>query len=99
MRRLGRIPLSFFRDNVDDTIITGNDFFEMRCLKKVLTKEFKIKDLGNLRYFLGMGVARSRDGISVSQRNYIVDLLNEIGMMGCKPADTPMEFTTKLDID
>ena len=83
---------------VDDITIAKNDFFEMRCLKEVLAKEFEIKDLGNLRYFLGMEVARSKDGISISQRKYILDLLNETNMLGCKLTDTPMKSTTKLDI-
>ncbi|KAL4029610.1 hypothetical protein IC575_007830 [Cucumis melo] len=48
--------------------------------------EFEIKDLGNLKYFLGMEVARSKEGISVSQRKYTLDLLTETGMLGCRPA-------------
>ncbi|TYK05138.1 putative mitochondrial protein [Cucumis melo var. makuwa] len=58
--------------------------------------EFEIKDLGNLKYFLGMEVARSKEGISVSQRKYTLDLLTETGMLGCRPADTPIEFNCKL---
>ncbi|RVX20745.1 Retrovirus-related Pol polyprotein from transposon TNT 1-94 [Vitis vinifera] len=54
-------------------------------------KEFEIKDLGNLKYFLGMEIARSKKGIAVSQRKYVLDLLNETGMLGCKPAETPMD--------
>ena len=65
-------------------------------LKKTLAKEFEIKNLGNLRYFLGMEVARSREGISVSQRKYVLDLLTDCGMLGCKPADTPMDTINKL---
>ena len=42
--------------------------------------EFEIKDLGNLKYFLGMEIARFREGIFVSQRKYIIDLLTEKGM-------------------
>ena len=61
--------------------------------------EFKIKDVENLRYFLDIEVARSKNEISVSQRKYILDFLNETGMMVCKPADTPMKSTTKVDID
>lgn len=81
---------------VDDIILTGDDIVEMDRLKKNLAKEFEIKDLGALKYFLGMEVARSRKGIVVSQRKYILDLLEETGMSGCRPADTPMELNAKL---
>ena len=81
---------------VDDIILTGDDEKEMDGLKKFLAREFEIKDLGNLKYFLGMEVARSRKGISVSQRKYVLDLLKETGMMDCKPAETPMDSTCKL---
>ncbi|RVW63312.1 Retrovirus-related Pol polyprotein from transposon TNT 1-94 [Vitis vinifera] len=60
-------------------------------------KEFEIKDLGNLKYFLGMEIARSKKGIAVSQRKYVLDLLNETGMLGCKPTETPMDTTVKLE--
>ncbi|KAM7516034.1 hypothetical protein LguiA_005617 [Lonicera macranthoides] len=43
-----------------------------------------------------MEVARSKTGIVVSQRKYILDLLSETGMSGCKPSDTPIELGTKL---
>ena len=45
-----------------------------------------------------MEVARSKKGIVVSQRKYILDLLKETGMLGCKPADTPMESTYKIGL-
>lgn len=65
-------------------------------LKKSLASEFEIKDLGALRYFLGMEVVWSKKGIVVSQRKYIMDLLKETCMSGCKPADTPMDPNVKL---
>ena len=42
---------------MDDIIVTGDDHEEIQNLKSKLTKEFKIKDLGSLRYFLGIEVA------------------------------------------
>ena len=80
---------------VDDIVLTGNSTAEINKLKELLAREFEIKDLGNLKYFLGMEVARTRKGISVSQRKYVLDLLNETGMMGCKPAETPMDSNSE----
>ena len=48
---------------VDDIVLTGEFIEEMETLKNFLAKEFKIKDLGTLKYFLGMDVARTKDGI------------------------------------
>ncbi|RVX15740.1 Retrovirus-related Pol polyprotein from transposon RE1 [Vitis vinifera] len=81
---------------VDDIILSGNDMGELQNLKKYLSEEFEVKDLGNLKYFLGMEVARSRKGIVVSQRKYILDLLKETGMLGCKPIDTPIDSQKNL---
>ncbi|XP_024026593.1 uncharacterized protein LOC112093079 [Morus notabilis] len=81
---------------VDDIILTGDNKDELFKLKTLLAKEFETKDLGNLKYFLGMEVTRSRNEISVSQRKYVLELLRETGMLGCKPAETPLDSSTKL---
>ncbi|KAA0057585.1 Beta-galactosidase [Cucumis melo var. makuwa] len=81
---------------VDDIVLTEDDQTEISLLKQRMGNEFEIKDLGNLKYFLGMEVARSKEGISVSQRKYTLDLLTETSMLGCRPADTPIEFNCKL---
>ena len=70
---------------------------EMERLKKILAFEFEVKDLGHLHYFLGMKIARSKKGISVSQRKYILDLLIEIGMLGCKPSETPIISGSRIE--
>ncbi|KAI5337773.1 hypothetical protein L3X38_017044 [Prunus dulcis] len=54
-----------------------------------LTSEFEMKSLGDLKYSLGIEVARSKHGIFRSQRKYILDLLANTGMLDCKPIDTP----------
>ena len=82
---------------VDDIIISGSDSTDIADLKAYLSKHFHTKDLGALRYFLGIEVARSSQGISLSQRKYILDLLSETSLLGARPADTPMDSTVKLD--
>ncbi|XP_021730020.1 uncharacterized protein LOC110696990 [Chenopodium quinoa] len=83
---------------VDDMIITGDDIEEIEQLKGKLFQEFEMKDLGNLKYFLGIEVLRSKGGIFISQRKYILDFLTETGMINCKPADTPMIMYHGLQI-
>lgn len=81
---------------VDDIVFKGHNEEEISCLKKLLAKEFEIKDLAYLKYFLGMEVARSSKAISVSQKKYVVDLLKETRMTESKLADTLMDLNTKL---
>ncbi|KAK8710039.1 hypothetical protein V6N13_145383 [Hibiscus sabdariffa] len=76
---------------VDDIILTGDDTKEIVHIKGVLRQMFETKDLGQLRYFLGMEVARSKAGIVINQRKYVLDLLKDTGLLGCKPVDTPMD--------
>ena len=75
---------------VDDIILTSDDGGELQVLKKFLAREFEIKDLGPLQYFLSMEFARSKKGIFVSQRKYVLTLLDETGLPGCKPIKTPL---------
>ncbi|GJX52001.1 ribonuclease H-like domain-containing protein [Tanacetum coccineum] len=75
---------------VDDIIITGNDTSEIEKFKEFLRTKFMIKDLGNLKYFLGIEVINTDKGICLNQRKYVLDLLTDYGMLACKPARTPM---------
>jgi Reverse transcriptase (RNA-dependent DNA polymerase) len=81
---------------VDDMIITGNDKVEIERLEGKLNQEFEMKNLGGLKYFLGIEVSRNKTGITLSQRQYILDLLAETGMLECTPAETPMVQSVKL---
>ena len=80
---------------IDDIILTGDDIDGLEKLKRALANEFEVKDLGFLRYFLGMEVARTTQGIVVCQRKYTLDLLEETRMLGCKPIDTPVEVNKR----
>lgn len=77
--------------NVDDIVITGNDYDQIDHLKGLLAMEFEVKDLGQLKYFLGMKVTRTKNDIYVSQRKYTLDLLQKTGMLGCKATNTSIE--------
>ena len=63
---------------VDDMIVTGNDPNEILSLQRHLTSKFDMKQLGDLKYFLGIKVSRSKHGIFLSQRKHVLDLLAEI---------------------
>ncbi|MCO5562729.1 hypothetical protein L7F22_016361 [Adiantum nelumboides] len=69
---------------VDDLIITGDNETEIEHVKGLL-KEFEMKDLGELRYFLGLEVIRTTEGIWLSQRQYALNMLSKYGMADCKP--------------
>ncbi|KAE8672325.1 hypothetical protein F3Y22_tig00111847pilonHSYRG00296 [Hibiscus syriacus] len=71
-------------------IITESDI-EIEKLKMNLAKEFETKDLGSMRYFLGMEVARSEEGLVINQRKYVLDLLAKTMMLDCNQFETPME--------
>ena len=76
---------------VDDIAVTRNDDEEQQTLEGKLAKEFLIKDLGVLKYFLGIEVAYSKVEIFLSQRKYVLDLLVETGMTRGKGTSIPVE--------
>ena len=82
---LGNGVRSFF------IVVTGNDQAKIDILKGCLIREFEIKDLGRLKYFIGLEVAHSCQVIFISQQNYVLDLLSETDKLGCKPIETPIE--------
>uniref|UniRef100_A0A803QHI8 Reverse transcriptase Ty1/copia-type domain-containing protein n=1 Tax=Cannabis sativa TaxID=3483 RepID=A0A803QHI8_CANSA len=64
-----------------------------------LDAKFKLRDLGKLRFFLGLEVGRTSKGISVSQRPFTLQLLKDTDYLGVKLASTPMELNLKLSKD
>ena len=83
---------------VDDMIVTGNNLKKIEKLQNYLSKEFEMKDLGALKYFLGIEVSRSKHGLFLSQRKYVLDLLSETGNSACQPVGTPIEMNHGLSI-
>ena len=84
---------------VDDTVQAGNCLHEIHTIKQALNSNFHNKDLGPLKYFLGLEVSISDVGISICQHKYCLDLLSESGMLGCKPSTTPMDSSLRLHQD
>jgi Reverse transcriptase (RNA-dependent DNA polymerase) len=84
---------------VDDIIITSDNLEEIKRVKVQLKENFNIKDLGLLKYFLGIEIARSPKGLFISQRKYALDLLKETGKLGCKPVSTPIDSKYKLNTE
>ncbi|KAJ0547538.1 putative RNA-directed DNA polymerase [Helianthus annuus] len=76
---------------VDDIVVTGNNVDEVDKVKVVLNSNFQIKDLGKLKYFLGIEVLYNKSGVCLNQRKYCLELLSEFGYLACKPINTPIE--------
>ena len=81
---------------VDDILITGSSPALILEVKNYLNTKFKMKDLGPLKYFLGIEVARSTQGFYLNQRKYTLDLLKDTGLTAAKPSVIPMEQNYKL---
>jgi len=81
---------------VDDIILAGDNLKSITHFTKLLDQTFSIKDLGILKFFLGLEVARSSHGIHLCQRKYVLDILSDSGMLGSRPASTPMDYSTRL---
>jgi hypothetical protein len=61
-----------------------------------MQSEFEMTDLGIMKYFLGIEVHQSANGIFFCQQKYAADILKKFRMEGCNPAETPIPLGTKL---
>jgi len=75
---------------VDDIVIVGNNMKEIQVVKNSLNGAFAIKDLGHLKFFLGLEIARTKKGIHIFQRKYALEILSDVGMTDAKLVSTPM---------
>ena len=71
---------------VDDIVIAENNFVEIEYVKLYIDNCIKIKDMGNLRYFLGLEISRPLNGILINQWKYSLDLLDDIDTLASKPS-------------
>ena len=52
--------------------------------------------LGKLKYFMGIEIFQSNSNVVMSQRKFILDILEETDMLDCKLVDTIMDSNVKL---
>lgn len=79
-----------------DLLINGNDAQLIQATKYSLQRNFQIKDLGELKYFLAIEFARNKDGIMMHQRKYTLEIISNLGLVGSRPQGTPLEPNVKL---
>jgi hypothetical protein len=77
--------------SIDDIILAGNSLQEFARIKHIMDSALKFKDLGQLKFFLGIEVAHSKQSITICQRKYCLDLLQATRLIGAKPATTPLD--------
>lgn len=80
-------------------MITGIDSLFISYVKSVLDKAFTIKDLGLVKYYLGLEIVRTSDGIYLHQHKFIHDMLVEAGLQDSKPLSLPVDTTVKLSLN
>lgn len=81
---------------VDDLLINGNSLSQISFVKQSLHEASTIKDLGHLKYFLGIEVTRTASGILLNQRKYILDLLKDFNLEECKSVSIPFQKNLHL---
>ncbi|GJR90394.1 retrovirus-related pol polyprotein from transposon TNT 1-94 [Tanacetum coccineum] len=81
---------------VDDLIVAGNRSDAITKFKVSMSSCFHMKDLGALKYFLGIEIARHPEGLFLSQSKYALDILSKSGLLGAKPCDFPIEPNHQL---
>lgn len=81
---------------VDDIIVASSSPEATAALLHDLEKEFALKDLGDLYYFLGIEVKECSDGLVLTQERYAADVVKRAGMGLCKPSGTPLSSTERL---
>ena len=83
---------------VDDLLIVGMKLINIESVKKGLCAEFKMKDLGEAKFLLGIEIRRQENGdVLLVQEHYARDVIRRFNMEGCKPVSTPLEFGCRLD--
>jgi histone deacetylase 1/2 len=83
---------------VDDIIVASSSSEAIDALIRDLGKDFAIKDLEDLYYFLGIEVKKVKGELLLSQQKYAKDVIQRVGMQACKSVSTPLSTTERLSV-
>jgi histone deacetylase 1/2 len=83
---------------VDDIIVSSSSDQAIVALVKELNKDFAIKDLGDLHYFLGIEVKKIQNSLLLTQEKYAMDILDKVGIRDCKPSPTQLSSSDPLSL-
>nr|GEU85637.1 ribonuclease H-like domain-containing protein [Tanacetum cinerariifolium] len=81
---------------VDHIVLTPSSQDFLQRIIRSLNQEFAMTDLGSLNYFLGISVTRDSSRMFLSQKKYVVEILERAGMVKCNPSRTPLDTESKL---
>ena len=81
---------------MDDLIICEPDSNKIAEFKQQMTKLFSMSDLGLLSYYLGIEVTQKCGEIAICQSAYASKIVEQCGLSGCNPTDTPMKQRARL---
>ncbi|GJZ05521.1 retrovirus-related pol polyprotein from transposon TNT 1-94 [Tanacetum coccineum] len=84
---------------VDDIVVTGNNKGTIDNMICHFGSAFTLKDLGPLNYFLGIKIVPHVSAILLSQKKYILELLQSVGLSNCNPVSSPMVTSSSLSLD
>jgi hypothetical protein len=84
---------------VDDIIFGGSSHVLVSSFQEMIEKEFQMSMMGELTFFLGIQVKRTKQGTFVHQARYTKDLMKKFNMAELKPMSTPMSTAMGLDPD
>jgi histone deacetylase 1/2 len=82
----------------DDIIVASSSQEATVALLKDLEKDFALKDLGDLHYFLGIEVTRTKNSLLLNQERHATEILQRVGMSQCKPIETPLAASEKISV-
>jgi hypothetical protein len=83
---------------VHNIVLVGNDVEALSFFTKLLNQQLKLKDLGDLKFFLGLEIARKSTSIPICQRKYAHEILDDYGLLACKPSKFPMDSNLRISM-